>query len=370
MFKLAFIGGSIHSIAGYPHLVASQMDNKFEVVAAAFSKDEEINKETSKLFGVKNIYSNWKDLLKKEKDNIDAVVILVPTNMHGEVIFETLKYDLPIICEKPLVGSMEESEQLNKIYDDKKHFLLVTNNYSGYPMVREIKKRIEENHFGNILNLRLKMPQESFLRPPRSVRYPQKWRLKDNFIPMISLDLGSHLHHLSTFLLDEEPKEVFAQYSNFSAYNVVDDVNMMVNYKSGISGNMWLSKTALGNRNGLTIELYGSDASAVWHQEDPETLKISYSNGDKMIVDRGSDIRINNKLYNRMTAGHPSGFIEAFANLYNNIYDCLLEFKTEGTKNKNNFVFGVDHAVRGLQFLHMASISNKSKNWEEVINKN
>lgn len=367
MYRLAFIGGSIHSIAGYPHFVASQMDNKFKVIAAAFSKDEETNKETSTLFNIKNIYSSWKTLLEKERNNIDAVVILVPTNMHFEVIYEVLKYDLPIICEKPLVGSLEQLEELYKVYDESKHFLMVTNNYSGYPMVREIKKRIEENHFGTILNLRLKMPQESFLRPPRSVRYPQKWRLKDNFIPMISLDLGSHLHHLSSFLLEEEPIEVFSQYNTFSPYGVIDDVNMMINYKSGISGNMWLSKTALGNRNGLTIELFGSDASAVWHQENPEILNIAYTNGDKLVVDRGSDIRVNNKLYNRMTAGHPSGFIEGFANLYSDIYNCLLEFKVSGTIPKSDFVFGIEHAAKGLKFLHTASISNKERVWKKII---
>lgn len=364
--KLAFIGGGIFSIAGYPHLIASQMDNKFKVVAGAFSRDVAINKKTSDLFNIKNIYTDWKELLKKEKDNIDAVVILVPTNMHLEVIEEVLKYELAIICEKPLVSSIEDVHKLNDIYNNKKHFLLITNNYSGYPMVRELKERIKRNEFGKILNIRLNMPQESFLRPPRNIRYPQKWRLIDNFIPMISLDLGSHLHHLSSFLLEEEPSEVFAEYSKFSSYDVVDDVSMMVKYKSGIKGSMWVSKTALGNRNGLSIEIYGSKGSANWHQENPELLDISYSNGDKLTIDRGSNIIVNNRLYNRMTAGHPSGFIEAFANLYNNIYDALLSFKKDKKIISNEFVFGIDHGIKGINFLHTASISNKKECWKKI----
>ncbi len=366
MFNLAFIGGGIHSIAGYPHLLASQMDNKFKVIAGAFSKDDEINKQTAILYGIDNIYSNWKDLIVREKDNIDAIVILVPTNMHIEVILEVLKYNIPIICEKPLVSSTEDIECLNKIYNKDKHFLAVTNNYSGYPMVRELKERIKNDHLGDILNIRLKMPQESFLRPPKSIRYPQKWRLVDGFIPMISLDLGSHLHHLNSFLLNEDPSEVLAEYNSFSSYDVIDDVNMLLKYKSGISGNIWLSKVALGNRNGLHIEVFGSKASASWHQETPELLNFSYTNGDKLTIDRGSDISTNNKLYNRMTPGHPAGFIEAFANLYNDIYNQLNIFKTDKTVSTSKYVFGVEHAINGLKLLHTASISNKDKNWKIV----
>ncbi len=83
-------------------------------------------------------------------------------------------------------------------------------------MVRELQEKIKNNELGNILHIRLKMPQESFLRPPRSVKYPQQWRLKDDFIPMISLDLGSHLHHLAYFLLQEEETDILANYEIFS----------------------------------------------------------------------------------------------------------------------------------------------------------
>jgi len=207
------------------------------------------------------------------------------------------------------------------------------------------------------------MPQESFLRPPKSIQYPQKWRLEDSFIPMISLDLGAHLHHLAYFLLQEEPSSVFATYDKFSKYNIVDDVNMLLNYSSGIKGNMWLSKTALGNRNGLHIEVYGTKASTSWHQENPEKLEFSYNTGQKVIIDRGSDVEmLANPLYNRMTPGHPSGFIEAFANLYNDIYHSLENFKNNKSYT-NKYVYSFEHARNGIKLLHAASVSNKENNW-------
>ncbi len=366
MYKLAFIGGSINSIAGYPHFIASQMDKRFEVIAGVFSTDEIINQQTTKQWKIPKIYNTYKDLLKNEKSNIDAIVILTPTPLHIEIILKLLKENIPIICEKPLVSSQEEIIKIKKVFDNNKHFLVVTNNYSGYPMIRELQEKIKNKELGEILHIRLKMPQESFLRPPKSIKYPQKWRLKDGFIPMISLDLGAHLHHLAYFLLQEEPIKVMATYDKFSKYNVVDDVNMFLEYKSGLKGNMWLSKTALGNRNGLHIEVYGSKASASWHQENSEKLELSYNSGQKVIIDRGSDIEmIDNPLYNRMTPGHPAGFIESFANLYNDIANSLEKFKNNKISD-DKYIYGFNHALNGINLLHTASLSNKEKQWIEI----
>jgi len=365
MYKLAFIGGSIDSIAGYPHFIASQMDKRFEVIAGAFSTNKNTNQQTAKQWNIKNYYDDWQTLIDKEKNNIDAIVILTPTPLHCDIIIELLKQNIPIICEKPLVSSIEELKKIKKYYKEN-HFLVVTNNYSGYPMLRELQHKISNKELGKILHIRLEMPQESFLRPPKSVKYPQKWRLKDDFIPMICLDLGAHLHHLAFFLINEEPSKVMATYDKFSKYNVVDDVNIFLQYNSGIKGNMWLSKTALGNRNGLHIEIYGSKASAIWHQENPEKLEFSYNSGQKIIIDRGSDIEmLPNPLFNRMTPGHPSGFIESFANLYNDIANSLDNFY----KNKNylsNYVFGIEHIKNGLNLLHSSSISNQQNNWIKI----
>lgn len=363
MYKLAFIGGSINSIAGYPHFIASQMDKNFEVVCGAFSADSKINEQTAQQWKIPKQYDDWKVLIKEEKENIDAVVVLVPTPQHSEVLIELLKEKIPIICEKPLVSSLDEMKSIEQHYNPQENFLVITNNYSGYPMIRELRHKIANNELGDILHIRLKMPQESFLRPPKSVKYPQKWRLKDGFIPMISLDLGSHLHHLAYFLLQTEPLKVMATYDSFSKYNVVDDVNMLLEYENGIKGNLWLSKTALGHRNGLHIEIYGSKASAMWHQENPEILEFSYNNGRKITLDRGSDIEmVSNPLYNRMTPGHPAGFIESFANLYNDIANALESFKTNKSIT-NPYIYGIEHATNSMLLLHNASISNQKQQW-------
>lgn len=361
MYKLGFIGGGINSIAGYPHYIASQLDNRFEVVAGVFSSDINKSKETSKKWGV-NHYDNLDAMLKNEQ--LDAISILTPTPLHYEHIKYLLQKQIPIICEKPLVDSYHDLLTLQKSLGN--NFLAVTNNYSGYPMIRELKQQIKNGNLGEILSINLQMPQETFLRPPKNINYPQKWRLNDAEIPMISLDLGTHLHHLSNFLLEEEPVALLAEFHSFSTYNVIDDVKILLRYKKNKSGMMWFSKTALGHRNGLSVEVYGSKGSALWVQESPEQLNISYNDGLKTSLDRASNcLEANQPRYNRMTPGHPSGFIEAFANTYSDIADLLDAYK-QNDKSVNSSIYSLQNAANGLKMLFKATQSYKNNSWVDL----
>ena len=80
--------------------------------------------------------------------------------------------------------------------------LLVTFNYTGYPMVRELKRRVERGDFGSIHSVRLSMQQEGYLRvnAEGAPIVPQSWRLEDSDIPTVSLDLGTHVFHLLHFV--------------------------------------------------------------------------------------------------------------------------------------------------------------------------
>ncbi|MFW5830594.1 MAG: Gfo/Idh/MocA family protein, partial [Planctomycetota bacterium] len=234
--RLAVIGGSIESIAGYPHMVAAQMDHRFEVVTGAFSRQAAVNQASRDAWRIQRLYDDWHDLLRSEQGQVDAVVILLPTPMHAECLAAVRAAGLPIICEKPLVTDLREMADFSADFDQQREFVVVTNNYSGYPMVRELRERLRQGEFGAVHGIRIEMPQESFLRPPKSIKYPQPWRLTDGEVPMISLDLGTHCYHLADFLIGERPDRVWSDMSRISRYGVVDDLIIRYRYPSGISG--------------------------------------------------------------------------------------------------------------------------------------
>ncbi|MBQ4837008.1 MULTISPECIES: Gfo/Idh/MocA family protein [Pseudoalteromonas] len=370
--KLAFIGGGANSAVGYVHFSAAQLDNRFKVVAGAFSRDSEHNLLTAQQWGIeaKHTYSNWQTMLEKERQNIDAVVVLTPTPHHLEVLETLFKLNIPTICEKSLVCGSDEMQQLAKCYNPKKHFLAVTFNYSGYAMIRELKNLIKLNKLGDIQKIHLEMPQEGFKRPPEiagKASPPQSWRLQDYAVPTICLDLGVHLHHLSSYLLDLEPTQTSALYATHSQYpNLVDDVQMLLKYPNNITGSMWMSKTAIGHRNGLKVRVYGTEGSATWYQLNPDELELYFNDGRREILDRAGQCQYAHQFrYNRMKPGHPTGFVEAFANLYTDIHQALCSY-LNSEENANEYVFGFDQARDGLALFEAATRSNQSGSWEAV----
>lgn len=370
--KLAFIGGGETSAVGYVHFAASQLDSHFDVVAGAFCRCPKENRSTANRWGIKpsRVYDHWQEMIDSEIDNIDAVVVLTPTPDHLDILLALLERNIPIISEKALVCGPSDIEKLEQVYDANKHFLAVTFNYSGYAMIRELQQLIADGKLGKIQKIHLEMPQEGFRRPPDiagKAAKPQAWRLHDEEVPTICLDLGVHLHHLSTFLIGMEPIATVAQFSNHSQYeNLIDDVNMLLTYPHDIKGSMWMSKTAIGNRNGLKVRVFGDLGSATWFQLNPDELTLNFHDGMRQILDRASDTQLAGAFrYNRMKPGHPTGFVEAFANLYADIAEDLRAFK-QGEPTPSPFVFGVQHAKDGLALFAAAQRSSQSNNWQTI----
>jgi len=151
---------------------------------------------------------------------------------------------------------------------------------------------------------------------------------------------------------------------DFIEDGIVDDAYLWVKYENDFHGSYWVSKTALGYRNGLQLRLFGDQGSAEWVQEEPERLHISGKNSTRVTYDRGN-CTYPDEIRERFKPGHPGGFVEAFGNLYSDIADALEEYRVKGYYN-SPYVYGWDHANEGLKLLHAASISNQTKNWTSL----
>lgn len=371
--KLAFIGGGINSAIGTTHKIASQMDERFELVSGCFSMDQNENEQTRKQWFVERVYSNWNELLKKEKDKIDAVSVLTPTSLHSDIIKEAIKLGFPVITEKALTNSVFDAIRIKESLIKYKGYLAVTYNYIGYPMIRELRSMIKQNEFGKIQQVHIEMPQEGYARLTLdgNPMVPQKWRLQDGEISTISLDLGVHLHIIIDFLTNEKPIELIGIQSSFGFFKqVIDNIICIAKYTNDVVCHIWYSKAALGHRNGLRVRVYGEKGSAEWYQLDPEKLFLNDNKGHALINDRANvDTSVSSQLrYCRFKAGHPAGFIEAFANLYHDIADSIIAYRNKKTY-QSEYVFGINEALEGLYMLEAVAKSAKSKSWEAVKRK-
>lgn len=352
--KLAFVGGGLGSIAGYLHFVGSRMDNLFDVVCGSFSRNWEKNLATAKYWNVKRIYANYQELMEKERENIDAVVILLPTPDHKDAVELALNMDIPVICEKPLAKDLQEVEAIKNKVNSSRAFTVITYNYIAYPMVMYARRLLQEGAIGIPYTVKIVMPQESFLRVPQTVKdYPPSWRKRDGQIPTIMLDLLSHCFSIFKFLFPKEKLKVIAStIKKFSQFNVVDDVKVLAETDGGATCIFWVSKTALGEQNGLRFSIYGSEGSLSWIQTKPDELFLSKKDGSTLNINRSyAGFPYKERVFNRMMPGHPVGFVETFANLYY-YYSKALELHSQGENYAYDpIIWTVENELENFQFL-------------------
>lgn len=315
-------------------------------------------------------YQSWSDFVDGEVGRLDAVVVLTPTPDHSEQVEALLEAGYDVICEKSLAVTAAEADALGRLAGSTGRFLAVTYNYSGYPMVRELKARLTAGELGRVVAVNIEMPQEGFLRVDDAGEpvQPQEWRRRDGLIPTVSLDLGTHTHQLVQLMLGGEPLELVATESHHGRVEqVVDYVSLLARYEDDVDVNMWFGKCALGHRNGLRLRVYGTEAAAEWTQAHPEELWFSDQRANVRLVDRASPgtLTANEARYERFKVGHPAGFLEAFANLYWDMADALSDHRVSGAWS-NPYVFGANQAADGLRVLEAASQSSRTRQWVPV----
>jgi predicted dehydrogenase len=150
--------------------------------------------------------------------------------------------------------------------------------------------------------------------------------------------------------LDHDFKIIHKELNSFSKFDVMDDCEIIAKNNNTLI-KLGFSKAMLGNTNPLIVEVYGEKAGVKWSQDDFENLYLTYFSGERKILTRSfAYFEANKKRYQRMAPGHPSGFIEAFANLYSDIYDAYMEFKNNGSFS-NDYIYDYKHSIDSLKFL-------------------
>lgn len=368
--KIGFIGGGLNSAVGYTHYTSSHLDGLFRLEAGCFSRDAAVNRATAERYAVdpKRTYASWDQLMAAEAGRLDAVVVLTPTPTHTEIVTALLQAQLPVICEKALATSVAECTAIERSLVEYQGFLAVTYNYSGYPMFRELVARCQAGELGHLHQIQVEMPQEGFLRRQagRQAPSPQAWRCVDYAVPTVSLDLGVHLHHLVDVVSGGlRPQRVVAVESHAGLVaDVIDSVHALVLYEQKLVVNAWYGKTALGVRNGLRLRVFGSEGSGEWLQCEPERLCLASGDGAIRLLDPGSPglLEASKLRYQRFKPGHPSGFIEAFANLYADLAAALRQRQGDADAPSGP-VRGAAHARQGLELLEALHHSAAAACW-------
>tara|TARA_B100001063_G_C16769360_1_gene560587 strand:+ start:1417 stop:2517 length:1101 start_codon:yes stop_codon:yes gene_type:complete len=357
--KCGIIGAGINSEIGKVHLSSLLIDNLWEISAASFSTSKKINNLTANYFRLQNtsIYQDYKKMINDFKDKLDVIILVTPTFDHFKILKYILKFNIPIISEKPLVSSISEAKQLIK--KSKGKLILTVFNYSCYPAIKNLKTELNNKRIGNIKKIIVNYHLDSFTNPKAR---PKKWRLKDKKIPTILLDLGCHIFQLIYFLTNMRPTFLTSSFNSIGLYkDLIDDCNCIFKITDKVEGLISICKSDVGNKEGLSIKLVGEKGSFFWTNSSPDQYQFNNLTNNS-IVDRSKFNKNIQRKYSRFKPGHPEGFLEAFSNMYRDFYD-IIESRGK-LDNLKYFDFNLSYDCQ--VFLNTMNLSNIEKKWKKI----
>ncbi|RED18803.1 Gfo/Idh/MocA family protein [Pontivivens insulae] len=366
--RLGMVGGGEGAFIGGVHRMASRLDGRFSLVAGALSSDADRAARSALAIGISadRSYSNFHEMAAAEAaraDGIEAVSIVTPNHLHGEIATAFLTAGIHVICDKPLTATLAQAEALAKVAEgaDAKFFL--THNYTGYPMVRQARQMVEDGLLGRLRIIQAEYLQDWLSDTPDPDNKQAAWRTDPIQAGGGAIgDIGTHAYNLACFVTGELPTALCATLSTFvPGRQVDDDARVQMRYASGAQGHLWASQVATGNENALTLRLYGELAGLSWSQEAPNSLTYTPFGQPSQIITRGgAGAGMAAEAVTRIPAGHPEGYLDAFATLYREAADAI-----EG--HPPSTLIGLDQGMAGVRFISTCQASSAAGGaWREL----
>jgi len=379
--KIGLIGGGPGSFIGAIHLNGALMDGLFELAAGAFSS----NPEKSKIRGEElmldpsRVYASYDEMFEKELElpedvRIDVVVIVTPNNLHFDPTVKALEAGFHVALDKPLTLNYQEAKDLYHIVKASDKRFLLTHTYSGYPMIKQAKQMIAEGKIGKVWKIYVEYPQGWLYKLLENENNKQAaWRTdpKINGLAGCMGDIGTHAFHLSEYVSGLKMEKLCADlHIKVEGRPIDDDGVVLMNFDNGATGILMASQTDTGLENNLRIRIFGDKGGIEWQQEDNNSLTVRYPNQPAQIYRAGTGYLGSLANENTRTpAGHPEGYIEAFANLYRNFARCIYaERAGETPKPEWEDYPGIEDGIRGMAFIdHVLKSTESDQKWTPFI---
>ena len=250
----------------------------------------------------------------------------------------------------------------------------LTHNYTGYPMVRQAREMVAAGELGAIRVVQVEYPQDWLTdaaggdrpeaggvahRPGAQRRRPAASATSAR-MPSISPSSSPACRC----------EQVAADLTTFVAGRALDDnARMLLRFAGGARGMLWASQVAAGNENALRLRVYGEKASLDWAQEQPNALLFAqFGEPPRLIRRNGAGATPVAGHACRIPAGHPEGYLEAFAQLYRDLADQISAHRAGRKPDPASLLVpGIAEGVRGMRFITASVASSRDgAGWTKI----
>jgi predicted dehydrogenase len=374
------VGGGRDAFIGEVHRKVCALDEQAEIVAGALSSSPDKARASAADLGLApdRSYGTWQEMLegelaRPEGDRIDFVTIVTPNDVHYPVAKAFAEAGFDVVCDKPLVHTSEQADDLVRTVRDKGVVFGVTYNYTGYPLVREARDMVARGDLGTIRKVVVEYSQgwlATLLE--RSGHKQADWRTDPARSGAAGAmgDIGSHAENLATTILGRPITHICADLATVvEGRRLDDDGNLLLRFEGGIRGVLIASQISVGHENEVGIRIFGDRGGLRWRQEDPNTMLYSPLGEPTRILSRGNEyLGPAAQKASRTPPGHPEGYLEAFANVYLGIFEAI-RARQEGRELgelEGDFP-RVEDGARGVRFIEaVVEASRRDAKWYEV----
>ena len=372
--RYAMVGGGRDAFIGAVHRAAMALDGQYEMVAGALSSTPERSRESGRDVGLPDDrnHGTWQELLADEKSRpadqrADVVVLVTPNHLHYEPARAFVDAGFHVVCDKPLVHTTQQAEDLAALVAARGTLFAVTYNYTGYPMVREAREFVRAGAIGAVRKVVVEYHQGWLAGALESADNKQsEWR-KDPARggPAGAMaDIGSHAENLVATVTGLELESLCADLTAFGpGRKLDDDAGLLLRFVGGARGLMSASQIAAGNENDLRLRVIGERGMLDWRQEEPNVLIHAPVDGPRRTLTRNSPgLSEAARRACRLPPGHPEGFIEAFANLYQGV---AVDLRLRAAHGRPATAAEAEYSriadgVRGVRFIEKTVASSAS----------
>jgi predicted dehydrogenase len=371
-------GGGPANFFGGPHRTAILMDNTAELTAGALRSSPQGSIEAAHELHFTRGYPDYKTMIREEAalpedQRIEYVTVVTPNDTHYEVAKASLEAGIPVLCEKPLTITLEESLDLVRLTKEKGLPFVVAYTYTALPMVMLARELVRNGDVGEIRKVEAWYPQGWLAGRTEDAGVQQAaWRVDPSKSGASGCggDIGTHAYEFVRFVAGLTAVQVQARLHTFvPGRRLDDDFTVLARLNNGALATICASQVTIGAQNDNGFRIVGDKGTVEWSITSHTNLKV-FKPGQPVAVYRlGAEydyFPASIKPYLRVPSGHPEGFHEALANLHKTMQLQIRKSRGEDVPEPYPHPGVVDGAA-GMAFIEAAVASSRNDGaWTDV----